>query len=613
MCAHEDIGYKKCDIVMKGGITSGIVYPGLICKLAERYQFQSIGGTSAGAIAAALTAAAEYARKNGLGAGTNAFGEVAKVPGWLGAPSDVAPGSNLFNLFQPQPEMKVLFKLAMTFLVQGWMQRIFLCAKALWLEILVGLIPLLGLVYLTWAGSGWRRVLSIALGAFIGIAGMAAAAAVGILFRAGRWSSNHYGLCTGYSAEKKGCAPSLIGWLNERINTVSGMPSGHPLTFGDLKRSGITLKMITTCLTFGRPFTLPFDSVEFYYSPTEMRRFFPEEVVAWMENHAVQLSRHGEAIDSENLKPLPDPDDLPVIVAARLSLSFPGLFCAVPLYAVDWTRHRRTAAEGVATERVPGDALNPEELRAPECVWFSDGGICSNFPVHLFDSPFPKWPTFAINLLDRRPDFPNTTAWMPESNGSGISHLWTRLTTNSGIGAVGSFVFVMFDAARNWLDNLQATVPGYRDRIVHIYLDKREGGLNLNMPQKTVKDLNGYGELAGAKLIEHFVDGMDGDQITPMSWDNHRWIRYRSTMAVLESFLGDFAGSVQHPEAGDPTVFDLITRGENTPPAGYEWKGDQLDRAVKMTGLLMELGRCDGILVQGAPKPTPALRIRPSF
>jgi predicted acylesterase/phospholipase RssA len=41
----------------KGGITSGIVYPGLICKLAASYQFQSIRGTSAGAIAAALTAA----------------------------------------------------------------------------------------------------------------------------------------------------------------------------------------------------------------------------------------------------------------------------------------------------------------------------------------------------------------------------------------------------------------------------------------------------------------------------------------------------------------------------------------------------------------------------
>jgi predicted acylesterase/phospholipase RssA len=53
---------RKCDVVMQGGVTSGIVYPGLVCKLAEHYQFQQIGGTSAGAIAAALTAAAEYTR-----------------------------------------------------------------------------------------------------------------------------------------------------------------------------------------------------------------------------------------------------------------------------------------------------------------------------------------------------------------------------------------------------------------------------------------------------------------------------------------------------------------------------------------------------------------------
>jgi predicted acylesterase/phospholipase RssA len=43
---------RKCDIVMQGGVTSGVVYPGLVCKLAEHYDFQNIGGTSAGAIAA---------------------------------------------------------------------------------------------------------------------------------------------------------------------------------------------------------------------------------------------------------------------------------------------------------------------------------------------------------------------------------------------------------------------------------------------------------------------------------------------------------------------------------------------------------------------------------
>lgn len=42
----------ECDIVMKGGVTSGIVYPSAILELARRYRFRSIGGTSAGAIAA---------------------------------------------------------------------------------------------------------------------------------------------------------------------------------------------------------------------------------------------------------------------------------------------------------------------------------------------------------------------------------------------------------------------------------------------------------------------------------------------------------------------------------------------------------------------------------
>lgn len=52
----------ECDIVMKGGITSGIVYPYAILEIAKANRFRSIGGSSAGAIAAAFTAAAEYAR-----------------------------------------------------------------------------------------------------------------------------------------------------------------------------------------------------------------------------------------------------------------------------------------------------------------------------------------------------------------------------------------------------------------------------------------------------------------------------------------------------------------------------------------------------------------------
>jgi Patatin-like phospholipase len=53
----------ECDIVMKGGITSGVVYPKAILRLAHKYRFRAIGGGSVGALVAALTAAAELARE----------------------------------------------------------------------------------------------------------------------------------------------------------------------------------------------------------------------------------------------------------------------------------------------------------------------------------------------------------------------------------------------------------------------------------------------------------------------------------------------------------------------------------------------------------------------
>jgi predicted acylesterase/phospholipase RssA len=57
---------RECDLVMKGGITSGIVYPRAVLALKEQgYYFRCIGGTSAGAIAAAATAAAEFGREAG--------------------------------------------------------------------------------------------------------------------------------------------------------------------------------------------------------------------------------------------------------------------------------------------------------------------------------------------------------------------------------------------------------------------------------------------------------------------------------------------------------------------------------------------------------------------
>lgn len=42
----------ECDLVLKGGITSGIVYPSAIAEISTDHRFRSVGGSSAGAIAA---------------------------------------------------------------------------------------------------------------------------------------------------------------------------------------------------------------------------------------------------------------------------------------------------------------------------------------------------------------------------------------------------------------------------------------------------------------------------------------------------------------------------------------------------------------------------------
>ena len=55
-----------------------------------------------------------------------------------------------------------------------------------------------------------------------------------------------------------------------------------------------------------------------------------------------------------------------------MSLSFPGLLSAVPLYRVDY--------------RIDRNQESDNDTRVGTKVWFSDGGICSNFPLSFFDS-----------------------------------------------------------------------------------------------------------------------------------------------------------------------------------------------------------------------------------
>ena len=60
---QTELPSRPCDLVMKGGATSGVVYPSALHEIAGKFNLSGIGGTSAGARGAVAAAAAEYRRR----------------------------------------------------------------------------------------------------------------------------------------------------------------------------------------------------------------------------------------------------------------------------------------------------------------------------------------------------------------------------------------------------------------------------------------------------------------------------------------------------------------------------------------------------------------------
>ena len=256
------------------------------------------------------------------------------------------------------------------------------------------------------------------------------------------------------------------------------------------------------------------------FDPDELRRFFPSGVVEHLIRLAPPTSpataAHLGELGAGHLKRFPIGPDLPVVVATRMTLSFPVLISAIRLYELDAESH---------------DA--PRLVR----VWFSDGGITSNFPVHFFDSPLPTHPTFALDLTSfgrheaPKPDDPCAAVVEPRKVNEPAYQPVAHIEDLQG------FFTAIKDAMQNWRDNAQSQLPGFRDRIAHIKLGRGEGGLNLTMSSALISELNKRGECAGEGLANLFAG--DGTTPTPQ-WNDHRFVRYRTTMSVLERLLRDY-------------------------------------------------------------------------
>lgn len=524
----------ECDLVMKGGITSGVVYPLAIVEIAKAFRLRSIGGTSAGAIAAAGAAAAQAGKLRGEKSGSprGGFALLAELPAYLSAAGPVGGRTGLQGLFRPHPAIASLFYgLTAAMGVKGKGARCAAYARCLlrasWLFLLTGVILWATLQIYTFGTPQTPGSYLWMVGG--GLIGGAALSAIVLTVRvAGVLWRNRFGLCSGMP--QPGDSDAVAGqcltvWLAHYLDTLSlqadtqGLAENKPLTFGDLSALKIDLQMMTTCLSHGRPYRLPFrdeekvrENKQFYYKEEEFRALFPGYVVDWMVRHQRPPSVRQQSLPEDGYLRLPEPADLPVVVAARMSLSFPILLSAIPLYARDYQ------------QRVP---------RLERC-WFSDGGLTANFPIHFFDAPLPSRPTFGLNL-GKVSDPAAPRVCFPANNGAARQFNWSRFESGSRFRSLFGFVATLINTMQSWSDETQARLPGYRDRIAVILLTEEEGGLNLSMPAERITALANYGRVAGEGFVRRFA--ATGERPEKMNWDNHQLIRLRSLIASVSEML----------------------------------------------------------------------------
>lgn len=651
---------RFCDLVLTGGVASGVVYPWAILELARKFRFRNLGGTSVGAMAAALAAAAEYGRRRGH---KNAFEVLRQTP--IELAEEVAPGrTRMLSLFQPSAAGRRLFELFVEALNVSYRNdaersasgqgtrpdddltrdaKALPVATRLWriaLKVLdlyrirtltvamlvmgsLGLVCLLvGWLLFGCAGLGvcGANVHAVAGRLLLLASVLSAFAVVLLLIAACRLAfglvgdflfgvvRNDLGLCRGKSVpdDQGQSTPALVEWLNEGIQRAAGLPEhGPPLTFEELWRAplspggpvprvaadgtvefkSLNLEMFTTNVTHGRPYRLPMLDQEsrLFFDKDEWAEFFPAHVMnALMRDslpyHPRTISDPADPINGAGKYELPGAK-LPIVVAARLSLSFPLLFSAVPLWAVDMEMRRDAT-------------VNSRQLK--KCR-FSDGGLSSNFPVHFFDAALPRWPTFGVWLQRRSKYWLDQAVWLPPGPNDGRGDIWQRFERdgeadappNATTGSRGwlwsafarwcgrrpdasaaggdswpqltGFLVSAGIAAKDWGDLTAMRLPHVRRRVARMGLLHAEGALNIAMSSRRIMHMAvTYGVDAGRQFCARYAPPDVGQQPTVV-WREHLATRVSLLVGGLTEWLdgfGDAAAARDHTlparEASDP-------------------------------------------------------------
>jgi len=667
----------ECDLLMKGGVTSGIVYPQLVERLARDYRLRHIGGTSAGAIAAAAAAAAELGRQSG--ANPDAFAALGRLPAYLGR--SMRGRSRLLHLFQPAPALRPAFEMGLALMaapgaanafalllaniLHPLLLGIFIAAAVVGMQLLSAMslgsaalsgsltavpvaLALFALRRILASGreeraamtpkrsliapADWLGALSFgALAATVvlhalvlqasgltilrALAALLAGAALFGLWSAWRWLTglaaavrdNHFGVCSGSAPGARHAA--LTDWLEGYLAELAGLEAGTPLTFGhlwtgnaqgvqtgagcdwDRGQRRIHLEMMTTALSQHTAYAVPFRSNagSFYFAPSEWARLFPAHVLDWLRASAQSTSRR-HPVTGEALVPLVRDGRLPVIVGVRMSLSFPVLLSAVPMFALD-----RTDPEG--------------EQAAVKRVWFTDGGVTSNLPLQAFDELLPARPVFTINLKPEHPAYPigarggqgNGRVFLPQNNRQGIARYWKPFD-ESGPFALGGFMMALVDTMQRWRDEVLFPYPAYRGRIAQISLRDSEGGLNLAMSRKQIRELAESGQLAGEMVWRRFHP----TSAQGLGWPNHQRLALLNLLGSVEKLALDVDATP------DRAAWSAALAGGRLNGAQRQAADTLLDE-LAASGARIRAGAKGARLAKCASKPHTRLRITPEL
>jgi predicted acylesterase/phospholipase RssA len=434
---------------------------------------------------------------------------------------------------------------------------------------------------------------------------------------------------------------SLVPWLSDCLNALAGLPDDQVMRFGHLwsgldyherrlsptsddltewglmsqrpDRRLVNLELMTTDLTRQRPFRFPLDAnaeddpEQLWICVDQLRdgesQIFPESVLqALSETESREVhDRHGIV---RKLNKLPQPWDLPVIFAVRISMSLPGLFQAVRLYRI---RHPSPIQDDFGRTLI--DHGQPLTLLSPigtaQELWFSDGGITSNFPVHFFDNALPRWPTVSLNLGVHPHEAPHQDIWLPQDWDD--LNIPVKTLGGSGFG----FGKAIFNTAMSWRDSLQSALPGYRNRIAQVRTSPGEGGTNLFMPREIIASMALRGALAGARLRTRFMD--EGQ------WNRFRWLRLRTAMSNMEDLRAttqERRGFYQDAFSGeswlDTQAADFSDKPANTTISWYEPCVGFWPKAARLLNTFADAYRPAederNVMTSNTPVPQPVIR-----